>query len=108
MNDKRATLIPKEDTLAEDDFLRMNLDCEVPSERVETPKVRVHARGYRKFKKRRKQRHSRGGLQYCRSMFQGRGLTKRGATSLRGRSARKLERVRLVCSWKIKVALPKG
>ena len=30
------------------------------------------------------------GLQYCRSMFQGRSLTKRGgATSLRGRSVQK-------------------
>ena len=46
MNDKRATLIPKEDTLAEDDFLRRNLDCEVPAERVETPKVRVHSVSY--------------------------------------------------------------
>ena len=70
MNHKRATLIPKEDTLAEDDFLRRNLDCEVPAERVETRKVRVHARGYRKFKKRRKQRHSRGGLQYCQGHMQ--------------------------------------
>ena len=58
---------------------------------------------------RRKQRHSRGGLQYCRSMFQGRSLTKSGgATSFRGRSVQKKpKRVRLVCSWKIKVALPK-
>ena len=41
------------------------------------------------------------GLQYCRSMFQGRSLT-----FVEGLS-RKLERVTLVCSWKIKVPLPK-
>ena len=29
------------DTLAQDDFLRRNLDCEVPATRVETPRVRV-------------------------------------------------------------------
>ena len=51
LNHERATAIPKEDTLAYYDFLRRNLDCEVPAERVETPKVRVHSRGYRKFKK---------------------------------------------------------
>ena len=55
LNHERATAIPKEDTLAYYDFLRRNFDCEVPAERVETPKVRVHSRGYRKFKKRRKQ-----------------------------------------------------